>query len=131
MKPLNKKKYPHLAEIQKNHQNKDMDKLGKLLTGDNSNVSNAAAQGENSLNLFDINNPLQKQLTGKAIEYFGGAKSLEIQQVRDKIKKEYAKKNKILFFEVKYNENIYERMNEILLIIKNKKTDSIFLKSVM
>lgn len=67
----------------------------------------------------------------KAIEYFDGAKSLEIQQVRDKIKKEYAKKNKILFFEVKYNENIYERMNEILLIIKNKKTDSIFLKSVM
>ena len=29
MKPLNKKKYPHLAEIQKNHQNKDMDKLGE------------------------------------------------------------------------------------------------------
>ncbi|WP_242542736.1 hypothetical protein [Vagococcus fluvialis] len=29
MKPLNKKKYPHLAEIQKNHNNKDMDKLGE------------------------------------------------------------------------------------------------------
>ena len=29
MKPLNKKKYPHLAEIQKNHENKDMDKLGE------------------------------------------------------------------------------------------------------
>jgi len=29
MKPLNKKKYPHLAEIQKNHKNKDMDKLGE------------------------------------------------------------------------------------------------------
>lgn len=29
MKKLNKKKYPHLAEIQKNHQNKDMDKLGE------------------------------------------------------------------------------------------------------
>lgn len=29
MKPLNKKKYPHLAEIQKNHDNKDMDKLGE------------------------------------------------------------------------------------------------------
>ena len=29
MKKLNKNKYPHLAEIQKNHQNKDMDKLGE------------------------------------------------------------------------------------------------------
>ena len=29
MKPLNEKKYPHLAEIQKNHKNKDMDKLGE------------------------------------------------------------------------------------------------------
>lgn len=29
MKKLNKKKYPHLAEIQKNHDNKDMDKLGE------------------------------------------------------------------------------------------------------
>lgn len=29
MKPLNKNKYPHLAEIQKNHQNKDMDNLGE------------------------------------------------------------------------------------------------------
>lgn len=29
MKKLNKKKYPHLAEIQKNHKNKDMDKLGE------------------------------------------------------------------------------------------------------
>lgn len=29
MKPLNKIKYPHLAEIQKNHNNKDMDKLGE------------------------------------------------------------------------------------------------------
>ncbi|MFW7361536.1 hypothetical protein ACODHD_10350 [Vagococcus fluvialis] len=29
MKPLNKKKYPHLAEIQKDHESKDMDKLGE------------------------------------------------------------------------------------------------------
>lgn len=29
MKPLNEKKYPHLAEIQKIHDNKDMDKLGE------------------------------------------------------------------------------------------------------
>lgn len=29
MKKLNKKKYSHLAEIQKNHNNKDMDKLGE------------------------------------------------------------------------------------------------------
>lgn len=29
MKKLNKNKYPHLAEIQKNHQNKDMNKLGE------------------------------------------------------------------------------------------------------
>lgn len=29
MEKLNKKKYPHLAEIQKNHKNKDMDKLGE------------------------------------------------------------------------------------------------------
>lgn len=29
MKPLDKKKYPHLAEIQKNHESKDMDKLGE------------------------------------------------------------------------------------------------------
>lgn len=29
MKKLNKKKYPHLAEIQKIHDNKDMDKLGE------------------------------------------------------------------------------------------------------
>lgn len=29
MKPLNKKKYPHLAKIQKNHKNKAMDKLGE------------------------------------------------------------------------------------------------------
>lgn len=29
MKKLNKKKYPHLAEIQKNHKNKDMNKLGE------------------------------------------------------------------------------------------------------
>lgn len=29
MKPLNKKKYPHLVKIEKNHNNKDMDKLGE------------------------------------------------------------------------------------------------------
>ncbi|MBO0486318.1 hypothetical protein [Vagococcus fluvialis] len=29
MKKLNEKKYPHLAEIQKNHNSKDMDKLGE------------------------------------------------------------------------------------------------------
>lgn len=29
MKQLNKKKYPQLAEIQKNHESKDMDKLGE------------------------------------------------------------------------------------------------------
>ncbi|WNF91343.1 hypothetical protein [Vagococcus fluvialis] len=29
MKPLNKKKYPHLSEIQKDHESKDMDKLGE------------------------------------------------------------------------------------------------------
>lgn len=29
MKKLNKKKYPHLAEIQKDHESKDMDKLGE------------------------------------------------------------------------------------------------------
>lgn len=29
MKLLNKKRYPHLAEIQKNHESKDMDKLGE------------------------------------------------------------------------------------------------------
>lgn len=29
MKKLDKKKYPHLAEIQKNHNSKDMDRLGE------------------------------------------------------------------------------------------------------
>jgi hypothetical protein len=29
MEKLNKKKYPHLTEIQKNHESKDMDKLGE------------------------------------------------------------------------------------------------------
>lgn len=32
MKPLDKDKYPHLAEIQKNHESKDMDKLGEEVT---------------------------------------------------------------------------------------------------
>ena len=48
------------------------------------------------------------------IEFFGGVDNFIIQQKRDSVKLEYCKNNQIPLFIIKYNENIQERLEEIL-----------------
>lgn len=48
------------------------------------------------------------------IEFFGGVDNFIIQQKRDYMKLEYCKSNQIPLFIIKYNENIQERLEEIL-----------------
>jgi len=43
-------------------------------------------------------------------EYFGGEKQLKYIQTNDNIKRNYCKKNQILLIEIKYNENIKEKL---------------------
>ena len=48
------------------------------------------------------------------IEFFGGINNFIAQQKRDYMKLEYCKNNQIPLFIIKYNENIKERLEEIL-----------------
>ena len=48
----------------------------------------------------------------KPIKFFGGLKKFKIQQRHDFLKKEYAKKNNYIFLEIKYNDNIIEKLKE-------------------
>ena len=48
------------------------------------------------------------------IDYFGGEKTFKYTLKNDKIKIDYCKKNNILLHIIRYDENIEERMKEIL-----------------
>lgn len=48
------------------------------------------------------------------IEFFGGVDNFMTQKKRDDMKLEYCKNNQIPLFIIKYNENIQERLEEIL-----------------
>lgn len=50
------------------------------------------------------------------IEYFGGESSFKIQQLHDKIKEDYCKKNNIKLLSIPYNSNIKEQLNNFLFI---------------
>jgi very-short-patch-repair endonuclease len=50
----------------------------------------------------------------KSIKYFGGNNGLKIRKKRDNIKKKYCENNKISFKIIKYNEDIKNKINEIL-----------------
>ena len=50
------------------------------------------------------------------IEYFGGNDSFDIQQKHDKIKKDYCINNNIKFLEIRYDEDIKEKLNNFLFI---------------
>lgn len=50
------------------------------------------------------------------IEYFGGEKTFKIQQLHDKIKEEYCRKNNIGFLAIPYYKNIEEELNNFLFI---------------
>ena len=48
------------------------------------------------------------------IKFFGGDDNYKKQKIRDNIKNEYCIKNNIKLFRIKYDENIEEKINEIL-----------------
>lgn len=48
------------------------------------------------------------------VDFFGGVNAFIDQQKRDNLKREFCKNKNILLFTIKYNENIEERMEEIL-----------------
>lgn len=53
------------------------------------------------------------------IAFFGGEEGLKKTKERDKIKKEYCKKNNITLFYIRYNENFEDKINKILYFLKN------------
>lgn len=54
------------------------------------------------------------------IDYFGGQKNFESQILRDKIKREYCKKNNILLFEVPYYSDLDEELIRLYDLITEK-----------
>lgn len=50
----------------------------------------------------------------KPIEYFGGEKKLKITKLHDQIKTNYCLKNNIKLIRIRYNENILEKLNNIV-----------------
>lgn len=52
----------------------------------------------------------------KPIDYFGGEEKFEIQQKHDQIKRDYCKKNNIKLLEIRYDEDIEEKLNNFLFI---------------
>lgn len=54
------------------------------------------------------------------IEYFGGIDNFIIQQENDRKKQEYCNDNNIKLFTIKYNENVEEKMEEILSELYSK-----------
>ena len=55
----------------------------------------------------------------KKVEIFGGDKAFKEQKKRDKLKREYCKKNNIKLIEIAYNDNIKVSMNNILKVVNN------------
>jgi hypothetical protein len=51
---------------------------------------------------------------------FGGEDVLEIQKIKDNIKTEYCNNNNIILFRIRYNENINDKLKELLNIINKK-----------
>jgi very-short-patch-repair endonuclease len=50
----------------------------------------------------------------KSFDFFGGDKRLKIQQKKDKIKNDFCEKNNINLLRIKYDENIYEKLNFLI-----------------
>lgn len=55
----------------------------------------------------------------EAINWFGGSENFKEQKERDKIKKEYCKKNDIKLIEIAYNDNLDAEMDNILKAVNN------------
>ena len=53
-------------------------------------------------------------------DFFGGKVAFELRKKRDKIKKDFCKMNNIVLLEIRYDDNIKEKLNEFLLITKTK-----------
>lgn len=52
----------------------------------------------------------------KVIEYWGGEEKLKLTQKHDKIKNKYCKENNINLIRIRYDENINDKLNEIIKI---------------
>lgn len=52
----------------------------------------------------------------RPVKYFGGDKGFSLRLKRDKIKKDFCKKNNIILIEIKYDENIENKLKECLNI---------------
>ena len=50
----------------------------------------------------------------KSIEYFGGEKTFKLTLLRDKIKMEYCRDNNIPLIVIKFDENIEEKLNNLI-----------------
>ena len=66
--------------------------------------------------IFDDNNSLQYLIEYQGEQHYINNQEFGRQQreITDNIKKEYCKENNLLLYEIKYNESIEERLNEIL-----------------
>jgi hypothetical protein len=71
---------------------------------------------------FLINNNIAIEYDGeqhfKPLSIFGGEKVFNLQKIKDQIKNDYCKKNNIILIRIKYDENIDEKINELLNEIK-------------
>lgn len=56
------------------------------------------------------------------VDYFGGQKAFESQVLKDKIKKEYCKKNNILLFEIPYFRDVDEELEYLYSLIVERNT---------
>lgn len=52
----------------------------------------------------------------RPVDYFGGEEKFKIQQKHDQIKRDYCKKNNIKLLEIRYDEDIEEKLNNFLFI---------------
>lgn len=50
----------------------------------------------------------------KSVEFFGGQEEFEKRQIRDNLKNEYCKNNNIILYRIKYNDNIVQKLSQIL-----------------
>lgn len=49
-----------------------------------------------------------------SIDRWGGDNGLKTRQIRDEIKNKYCENNNIILIRIKYNEKIYDKLNQLL-----------------
>lgn len=62
--------------------------------------------------------------------FLGGDKQFAIQQEHDRRKREYAKENNIALLEIRYDENVEEKLDEYFSNLNNNLNDNLNLESV-